>query len=95
MKQLQEQLDKMPPEQRARVEPMIRQQMAMLRQSQQAMETHDGKADFEKGQAALGSAMSSGEFTVETVVHDMKVNAGPPEPEWMKQLEKAQEGGAS
>jgi len=95
MKQLQEQLDKMPPEQRARVEPMIRQQMAMLRQSQQAMETHDGKADFEKGQAALGSAMSSGAFTVETVVHDMKVNAGPPEPEWMKQLEKAQEGGAS
>lgn len=94
IQELQERLDHMPDDQRARVEPMIQQQIAMMRRVRQQMESHDSQKDFQKGQARLGAMMSSSGFTMETVIDDMKVNAGPPEPEWLKRAEQTAKGGS-
>jgi hypothetical protein len=94
IRELQERLDHMPADQRSRVEPMIQQQIAMMRRARSQMEAHDSQKDFQKGQARLGAMMSSSGFTMETVIDDMKVNAGPPEPEWMKRAEQTVKGGS-
>jgi len=93
IKKLKESIAKLPPEQRARVEPMIRRQMAMLNRFRQMMETQGGEVAPADDRAGPGSATDGPVMTLETVIRAMKVNAGPPGPESMKQLENTRQGG--